>query len=304
VSHLSVGVMLSAADVDPADVKRYARHAERIGLDAVFVGDHLIAATPTLDSTVTLATVAAVTDRVQLGFGVLVLGLHHPAWAAKQVATLQQLSGNRVILGVGVGGTVHSSAGFKAVGVPYAERGRRADETLALLPGLIAGKPARLDSGATVTLAPGAKVPPIWVGGGSAAALRRTAEHGSAWFPSMVPAGFVAAGRARLAELAAERGRPTPGIAVGGAVLLGRQAPASVLDDFASALRDGYGVPAEHAAKVPITGTPAQAAERFAEYAVAGATHLVLGAIAGDWARQCELIAEARALLDQPARGR
>jgi hypothetical protein len=65
-----------------------------------------------------------------------------------------------------------------------------------------------------------------------------------------------------------------------------------------AALEGMYGLPPELAATVPITGRPAEAAERFAEYAAVGAEHLVLGIVGQDWLRQCELIAEARALLD------
>ena len=295
---LSIGVMLSVSSTRAEDVGSHARHVEQLGLDAVFVGDHLAPARPVLESTVTLATAAAVTERVRLGFGVMVVALRHPAWAAKQVATLQHLSGNRVILGIGTGGAVHGTAAWKAVGVPYAERGRHTDAVLDLLPGLIAGRPTRLDSGASITLAPGAEVPPVWIGGGSAAALRRSVEHAGTWFPSMVLADQVAGGARRLAELAGERGRPRPGIAVGGSVLGG--SPASALEGFATALIRGYGVPPERAANMAITGSPARVAERFAEYAEAGADHLVLGVVGDDWRRQCELIAEARALLDRP----
>jgi hypothetical protein len=111
MSRLRVGVMLSVfgwATVE--DVRPFARHVERLGLDSVFVGDHLISDRPLLDSVVTLATAAAVTERIRLGFGVMVVPLRHPAWVAKQVASLQHLSGNRVILGLGSGGRVHGMA--------------------------------------------------------------------------------------------------------------------------------------------------------------------------------------------------
>jgi alkanesulfonate monooxygenase SsuD/methylene tetrahydromethanopterin reductase-like flavin-dependent oxidoreductase (luciferase family) len=227
----------------------------------------------------------------------MVLPLRHPAWVAKQVATLQLLSGDRVILGVGTGGEVHGRAGWGAAGVPWTERGRRTDAALAVLPRLMAGEPTSLDGGSEFSLAPAAQVPPIWIGGGSPAALRRAVEHGAAWFPSMVPVEFVASGAARLRELAAERGRPAPAVAVGGAALLGADSSAGLLEAFAAELTRRYGVPPAVAARLPITGSPARAAERFAEYARAGAEHLVLSPIGGDWRRQCELLAEARALL-------
>jgi alkanesulfonate monooxygenase SsuD/methylene tetrahydromethanopterin reductase-like flavin-dependent oxidoreductase (luciferase family) len=296
VTRLSISVMLHApAGTGAAEICSYAHHVERLGLDAVFAGDHLTPSTPILDSTVTLAAVAAATERIQIGFGVMVVALRHPAWTARQVSSLQQLSSNRVILGVGVGGAVHGTGAWEAVGVPYAERGPRTDATLRVLPDLIAGRPTHLDTG-DITLGPGAAVPPIWIGGGSDASIRRTVAHGATWFPSMVPATYVARGARRLEELAAGRGRPTPRIAVGGGVLLGPKTPA--IDAFIAGLTRGYGLPAEWAAAIPITGGAAQAAQRFAEYAGAGAEHLVLGVIGGDWREQCELIAEARTLLD------
>jgi alkanesulfonate monooxygenase SsuD/methylene tetrahydromethanopterin reductase-like flavin-dependent oxidoreductase (luciferase family) len=298
VTRLSIGVMLSTSGESTAtDVRSFARHVEQLGLDAVFAGDHLTPRQPLLDATVTLATAAAATERIRIGYGVMVVALRHPAWVARELSSLQKLSGNRVILGVGSGGAVHGTAAWDAVGVPYAERGQRTDAALAILPQLIAGRPTRLGNASSLTLAPGAEVPPIWIGGGSEAALRRSVEHGAAWFPSMVPPAFVAAGARRMDQLAAVRGSSRPGIAVGGATLLGVQAPGAVLEGFIAGLTQGYGMPRQWAAAIPITGPPAQAAERFAEYAGAGADHLVLGVIGGDWQEQCELIAEARALL-------
>jgi len=147
------------------DLTVFARHAEDAGLDGVFVGDHLTPAVPVTDSSLALAVAAAATSRIRLGFGVMVLGLRHPAWAARQLATLQQLSGNRVILGVGLGGAVHGLAAWQAVGVPFQERGARTDAALEVLRPLISGEPTVLPNGAELTLAPGAPctgLPPRW----------------------------------------------------------------------------------------------------------------------------------------------
>jgi alkanesulfonate monooxygenase SsuD/methylene tetrahydromethanopterin reductase-like flavin-dependent oxidoreductase (luciferase family) len=78
-----------------SDLSAVARHVEDAGLDGIFVGDHLAAAVPQADSILALTVAAAATTRIRLGFGVMVLALRHPAWAAKQLATLQQLSGGR-----------------------------------------------------------------------------------------------------------------------------------------------------------------------------------------------------------------
>lgn len=83
-------------------IASHARHAEDVGLESVWVGDHLIPLSPVLESTLVLATAAAATERVEIGFGVLILALRPVTWAAKQVATLQHLSGDRVLLGADV----------------------------------------------------------------------------------------------------------------------------------------------------------------------------------------------------------
>src|SRR3954469_25437422 len=81
-----------------------ARLAEDLGFDAVWVGDHLACPAPVLDAPTCLAAAAAVTNRIALGLSVMLLGLRRPAWAAKQLATIDALSGGRLRLGVGVGG--------------------------------------------------------------------------------------------------------------------------------------------------------------------------------------------------------
>jgi alkanesulfonate monooxygenase SsuD/methylene tetrahydromethanopterin reductase-like flavin-dependent oxidoreductase (luciferase family) len=109
-----------------------------------------------------------------------------------------------------------------------------------------------------------------------------------------VPAGDIAEGRARLAELAGTLGRPTPTIAVGATGALGDGVPTRA--EIAEGIRGAYGMSAERAAAIPITGGPHEVAERLAAYREAGARHLVIGFSGGDWRRQCELLVEARDL--------
>ncbi|RKT56516.1 LLM class flavin-dependent oxidoreductase [Saccharothrix australiensis] len=284
---MDVGVTLPGHG---ADLVAHAQHAEGLGLESLWHGDHLIPVNPFLDATLVHATVAAVTTRIKLGFGVLVPALRGPAWAAKQIATLQHLSGDRVLLGVGSGGEAHGEAAWHAVGVPFAERGARTDAALEVLPRLVRGEPVELH-GEPVALRPGATMPPVLVGGGTAAALRRAARFGDHWYPAFVPRRSVASGVRRLAELAAAHGRPAPGVTVGVSVALG-DVPASVVDGRVRGMTD-YGLPEDVAREVVVTGSVAQAAERFAALADAGADRIVAMPFTEDRFRQVELVAEA-----------
>ncbi|MGW1343511.1 LLM class flavin-dependent oxidoreductase [Kribbella sp. NPDC002412] len=183
---VEIGVILPTSTPDPSkpilgDVRESARFAEEVGLDSVWSTDHLIASAPMLESSVVLATAAAVTERITVGFNVMLLALRPVAWAAKQVSTLQLVSGNRLVLGVGTGNPAHGDIGWRAAGVSFADRGRLTDEALAVLPDLIAGKPATLADGLAATIAPGAAVPPVVVAGNGKAAFRRAARYGDGW---------------------------------------------------------------------------------------------------------------------------
>jgi alkanesulfonate monooxygenase SsuD/methylene tetrahydromethanopterin reductase-like flavin-dependent oxidoreductase (luciferase family) len=300
VSVPRIGVVLASIPEGPdgrSPVREAARHAEDLGLDSVWVGDHLLTGRPVLESTITLATAAAVTDRVIVGLSVFVPAMRPLVWAAKQLATLQVVSGGRLVVGVGSGGPGPDD--WAAAGVPARERGRRTDLALERLPGLLAGEPTSVgpaadeqpDAGPVVTLAPAVPRPPIWVGGMSGTAIRRAATHGDAWFPSLITPATVAADRARLHELADAADRPAPTIAVGATSALGPDADVSRV---ARGLVDAYGMDHDTAMAVPLAGTPAQAAERVMAYAEAGADHLVVGVAGADWRRQYELLAETR----------
>lgn len=140
---------------------------------------------PLLEPLITLGAIATVTRRVGLGTEVLVLPQRQPTLVAKQVATLDILSGGRMRLGAGVG---WQESEFDSLGVPFAERGRRMDECLQLLR-LYWTEPSVTFNGRYYQaeamgmdpkpVQPGG--PPIWLGGGSAAALRRIGRLGDGW---------------------------------------------------------------------------------------------------------------------------
>jgi alkanesulfonate monooxygenase SsuD/methylene tetrahydromethanopterin reductase-like flavin-dependent oxidoreductase (luciferase family) len=288
----------------PRDMAGTARHAEDLGFESVWVVDQLIAGSgaPFLDSVVVLAAAAAATTRVRLGFGVLILPLRPVVWVAKQVGSLQHVSGDRVILGVGAGGDRHERA-WIAAGVPRRERGRRTDAALRVLPGLLAGELTRLDDqpgSPEIQLAPAATVPPLLVGGMSEAAMRRAVAHADGWFLLPVPPATVADGRARLAELAAADGRPALSVTVGMLTTLSGDPALPGHDALVDRLTDPdgmYGIPADQVSSVLASGSPDEIAAHMAALGEAGADRVVVSIAAGDWRRQTELLAEARTRL-------
>jgi alkanesulfonate monooxygenase SsuD/methylene tetrahydromethanopterin reductase-like flavin-dependent oxidoreductase (luciferase family) len=279
----------------PDGVVPAARHAEALGFESVWAVDQLVSGTgvPIVDSTVALAAAAGATTTIRLGYGVLILPLRPVVWAAKQAASLQLVSGGRLLLGVGVGGDRHDRS-WEAAGVPRQERGRRTDCALAVLRDLVIGKSVGLD-GRAVQLSPGVPAPPILVGGVADAALARTAAYADGWFGLPLPPEQVAGIIDRLRELATAAGRATP--AVTGSAMVALDGDPAVPDDAALARvltdPDGlFGMPPDAAAGA-VLRTPADLAERLAAWERLGAARVVLTIAAGSWPRQAELIAEA-----------
>jgi probable F420-dependent oxidoreductase len=188
----------------PAAVAALARAIERIGYDHIDIFDHVVmgvpiegrprgpyhAQMPILEALMALAYMAAVTTRVGLGTEVLVLPQRQPALVAKQVSTLDTLSGGRVRLGVGVG---WQESEYEALGETFADRGARMDEAIRLLRAYWTDAEVNLVSAhyPTVSMAMEPKPPqggrlPIWIGGGSKAAYRRVGRLGDGWLASRV----------------------------------------------------------------------------------------------------------------------
>ncbi|MFE3736907.1 LLM class F420-dependent oxidoreductase [Streptomyces sp. NPDC059134] len=164
-----------------------------------------------LDPLLALTFAAAVTSRIELATGVLLLPEHNPVLIAKQAATLDRLSAGRFSLGVGAG---WSAEEFAALGVPFAGRGRRTEEYLAALrtlwaedPASYAGEFVHFDA-IRVNPKPlrGGRLPVV-VGGNSDAALRRAVALGDGWYGFALPAADVPARVAVLADECARRGR-------------------------------------------------------------------------------------------------
>ncbi|KIH98558.1 N5,N10-methylene tetrahydromethanopterin reductase [Streptomonospora alba] len=271
-----------------------AQHLEDLGFDGVSMPDLLFGdGTPGADPVVALAAAAQRTSRISLEFGVLSLPLRPVAPVAAQIQTLQHLSGERVVLGAGLGG-FPGSPFWRAAGAPLGGRGRRADAALAALPGLVRGEPTAVD-GETGTLAPAATAPPIYVGGNSEAAMRRAVLYGDGWAPSLITPADLAAKAERLRTIAAELDRPVPAISVGGhGVLNGSTETVQAFVDNVSRM---HGVSEDEASRIPVTGGPDRVAERLADYADAGAHAVTLPLDGDSWPEQAASLAEAASRL-------
>jgi probable F420-dependent oxidoreductase len=189
-----------------------AAYAETLGFDALWIGEHIAFHIPTFDALTAMAAVAARTTRIGIGIAAVLLPLRPAAVIAKAAATLDIISGGRLRLGVGVGGEFPKE--FEVVGVPLAERGRRADEAIAILRALWAPGAAsyhgRFVQFEAVRMEPKPVQPggpPILVGGRSERAIRRAATLGDGFMPYMYTPAQYAAARQRLSQYAADAGR-------------------------------------------------------------------------------------------------
>ena len=263
----------------PETIEAMGRRAEELGFDSVWANDHVVIPAAAdgasrepgyaaaygqqrgqavYDPLVTLAFLAGATSRVLLGTSVYLLPLRHPLVTAKQVATLDSLSGGRVVFGVGVGWL---EGEFAALGVPFRERGARADEAISVL------KLACGDGREDMLPKPAQRPhPPLWVGGRSDAARRRAARSGDAWHPSHLTLAELHAGADELRRECERHGRTPDEVA---------------LTTRRKLVRDPDGSDPERV----LAGSPEEIAATFDALAGAGVSHLIVeipGSSAGE----------------------
>ncbi|MER5767611.1 LLM class F420-dependent oxidoreductase [Streptomyces sp. NPDC001985] len=205
-----------------ADLAEVARTADRTGFAYVAVCDHVAVprrlagamSTVWYDPVATLSFLAGITGRVRLLSHVAVVGLRHPLVTAKQYATLDHLSGGRLILGVGAG---HVAEEFAALGADFDGRGGLLDETIDALRAALGPEEFPEFSGERFSFSglgqrprPAQPRVPVWVGGSSPAALRRAALRGDGWLPQGDPRARLPAAIARLRALREAAGNPVP----------------------------------------------------------------------------------------------
>jgi probable F420-dependent oxidoreductase len=224
--HFGVVLQHFREHASPEAIATVARAAEDLGYASVWVMDHVVVPdvpearqfTPLIyDPFLTLAYIAAKTERIRLGTSALIVPYRSPLVQAKMLSTLDALCHGRLIVGVGVGWLAQE---FEALGVPFHKRGALMDEYIEAIrvlwtssgPASFQGPTVRFENALCEPKPVQRPHPPLWIGGGSEAALRRAAKLGSAWHPSSRYSETMAEKIAILRRLAAAEEREPPSI--------------------------------------------------------------------------------------------
>ena len=225
---------------DPAAIRDYAEAVEEMGYQYILAYDHVLGAStatrpgwsgPYTSETsfheifVLFGYLAAVTRRVELVTGVLILPQRQTALVAKQAAALDVLSGGRLRLGVGVG---WNAVEYQALGESFGNRGARIEEQIALLRALWSESAITFQGrwhtveDAGINPLPTQRHIPIWIGGTADVVLRRVARIGDGWFPQMAPNDKAGATIEQLRAYIREAGRPENAVGIDARITLSR----------------------------------------------------------------------------------
>jgi probable F420-dependent oxidoreductase len=285
------GRILFGAAAIPEPDRRWLAAAERLPIDSVWQGGHLLPPTHTGEAITRLALLAAWTERVRVGTSILLLPLYHPVTVAKQLADLDSRSGGRVSVGVGVGGEFPQE--FEAVGVPVSERGARTDEALGILRKLWSGGPVShegrffqfRDLQLRPVCPPGEDKPrmreggpPLIVSGRKEPAMRRAARLGDGWLPYLMSPGAYQRSIQTIRDEASAIGRDLENFEWMMYLYCSvRRDGDRARQDVASFLGGPYGdKPGAMLNRIAPAGTPEQVAKRFQEYVDAGVRYFII----------------------------
>jgi probable F420-dependent oxidoreductase len=285
------------------DLRALVERVERGGYDSLWTGDHVAFTLPILDPLLQLAQAAVLSRRLLLGTCVYLLPLRHPAHVAKQVASLDHLTEGRLIFGVGVGGEFPRE--YELCGVPLAERGARMSESVAVLRALWTGRPAtnegRFFPFRGVTMQPPPRQaggPPLWFGGRSEAALRRTGRLGDGYVAYVVTPERYAQALAAIAAAAEQAGRAPAAFGTGHLLFARVDATYErALEAATENLSTRYAMDfREPARRYAALGSAEQVAERIRAFHAAGVRHLIVDLV-GPYEQRAEKIDEFAAMV-------
>jgi probable F420-dependent oxidoreductase len=277
---------------------RWVDLCEHGGVDSLWQSDRLVSTEPFLEALTAVAALAGRTERLRFGMNAVVAGLRDPLLLAKQCATVDFLSGGRLLPVFGVGDA--QAPEWRATGAAPAERGRRADEVLEIVRRLWSedavshtGTFFRYES-ASIRPRPIQRPLPLWIGGSSDAAIRRTARFGTGWIGGIETPAQIAAVVPRLRAACAAAGNPLDEDHIGALFpyRFGRLDDPVLARDPAARLLARGAAPASDFFAV---GDAQTVLDRIEEYRLAGAAKLVLFPIAedeADWMRQTQRLVD------------
>ena len=302
---LSVGLPQLLGGQEPGVVKRFAARAEELGFAGLWSLDSVpgsaTSRVPLLDGLHALTASAAVTDTIGLGIAVIVLAARNAPQLAKELATIDRLSGGRLTVGVGVGRQEPTAAGL---GLPTGQRGRRLQEGVEVLRAIWADGHATYHGDfyrfEDVLIEPKPVQrpgPPVWFGAGSPPALRRAARLGDGWLAagSSPSATFADQMRIVVDELG-EAGRDPSAFAIGKRVYIAVEDTEQRARDRLTPVLDGmYDAPGL-TERVAVCGPPEACAEQLRALTASGARELILNAMY-DYEDQLDALAAVAALV-------
>jgi alkanesulfonate monooxygenase SsuD/methylene tetrahydromethanopterin reductase-like flavin-dependent oxidoreductase (luciferase family) len=281
----------------PEPEPRWLAAIERLPIESVWQGGHLLPPSHSGEAITRLALMTAWTERVRVGSAILLLALYHPVVVAKQLLDLDARSGGRISVGVGVGGEFAKE--FEAVGVPLSERGVRTDESIEILRRLWKGGASsfhgRFFSFDDVELravhAPDPATrpaqtggPPLIVSGRKEPAMRRAARLGDGWMPYLMSASAYARSVHAIEGEARDNARDLTGFEWMMYLYTSiRRDGDRARQDVASFLGRAYGDrPAEMLDRIAPAGTPIEVASRLQDYVDAGVRHFIISPAASE----------------------
>jgi probable F420-dependent oxidoreductase len=302
---VSVGLPQLLAGGEADVVRRYAVRAEALGFAGLWSLDAVpgsaTSRVPLLDGLHLLTTAAAVTERIGLGIAVIVLAARNPAVLARELATIDRLSGGRLTVGVGVGRSEPTAAGL---GLPAGRRARRLREGVDVLRALWADGAATYDGDlyrfADLTIEPKPVQrpgPPLWFGAGTPPALRRAARMGDGWLGAgSSPSAAFPEQVGVLTEALRAAGRDPAAFPIGKRVYVAVEDTERRARERLTPILDGmYDAPGL-TERVAVCGPPETCAEQLRELVDAGAGELLLNPMY-DHLEQLEALAAVTALV-------
>ncbi len=300
---MSVKIGVSGASVMAREGRdtflRYLDALEELEWDSVWFSDRIVGPAWRMDPLAGMAITAGRTQKLKFGTGVLLMSMRSPVTVARELATIDLLSGGgRLVVGVGVG--QESTLEYDAMGVAKRDRGKRLDEAIRLMRRLWSEDRITYESDFVkltdtgVNPRPTNPAVPIWIGSRAEAGLRRTGYLGDGWLPTQLTPEEVSDGIERIKAYAAEAGREIPGdhygLQISTYMVESGTVPDAIMEKYLLQRR-----PSVSPEQINLLGTPDQVMSRLREYIDAGATKFVFNPACGpdEMFDQLQLQAEA-----------